>query len=145
PFGQQQFHRTGLFMLDGLSKASIIFLAILAIVFCGLSIYHFFTSPKLTPTGFYYSSIEDIYYASETIAVGTVVEIINPNEKHDSSYSNYHVSLRESSLLKGAPSSENDGQTPYINVIQNKTDLNNQKINGLKKGKNIYYFAEVLL
>ncbi|MFZ2537827.1 MAG: hypothetical protein WAX04_02860, partial [Oscillospiraceae bacterium] len=104
PFKGQQIHRAGLFTLNGLAKASIAVLAALAIIglfSSGLSIYDSIMLSKSTHTGHYYTSIEDIYYASETIAVGTVVEVINPTEIKGRPYSNFNVSLRINGLLKG--------------------------------------------
>ncbi|MFZ2537346.1 MAG: hypothetical protein WAX04_00375, partial [Oscillospiraceae bacterium] len=80
-----------------------------------------------------------IYYASETIAVGTVVEVINPTEIKGRPYSNFNVSLRINGLLKGTLTLGNG--PPYLNIYQNKADFKNHKGNYLKKEKEYLLFC----
>ncbi|MFZ2537826.1 MAG: hypothetical protein WAX04_02855, partial [Oscillospiraceae bacterium] len=80
-----------------------------------------------------------IYYASETIAVGTVVEVINPTEIKGRPYSNFNVSLRINGLLKGTLTLGNE--PPYLNIYQNKSDFKNHNGNYLKNEKEYLLFC----
>ncbi len=139
PFKEQQVHRSGLFMMNGLAKASIAVLVILAFFLLGLFIGDFFAPSKSAMIGYYHTSIEDIYYASETIAVGTVVEVINPTEVRGRPYSNFNIALRENRLLKGTLTSGNE--PPYLNIYQNKNDFKNKNGSYLKDKKEYLLFC----